>query len=76
MSVWPIPGLFTTFKGHAFWQDRWYFSLAEHHKSKDTISMYNATNLFRLAKVSLTCSLMPPKGNNNKNKALSPANIF
>jgi hypothetical protein len=57
-SVRPIPGLFTTFEGHAFRQDRQYFSLAERHKSKDTISVYDATNLFRLERVSLTRSLI------------------
>ncbi len=75
-AVWPFPGLFTAIKGHAFRQDGRYFILAERHKSKDTIGVYDATNSFSLARVSLSRSLTPPKDDNNKNKALSPANIF
>ena len=43
---------FTASKGHAFRQDGRYFVLAERHKSKDTIGVYDAANSFSLARVS------------------------
>ena len=48
---------FTASKGHAFRQDGRYFVLAERHKSKDTIGVYDAANSFSLARVSFLCSV-------------------
>jgi hypothetical protein len=44
---------FITSEGHAFRQDGRYFVLAERHKSKDTIGVYDTADSFRLARVGL-----------------------
>lgn len=44
--------------GYTFRRDGRYFVLAERHKSKDTIGVYDAAEEYRLARVSLTFSLM------------------
>jgi hypothetical protein len=56
--IWPFFGLFIIRKGYAFRQDGRYFVLAERHKSKDTIGIYDATNSFSIARVSLSCDSM------------------
>jgi hypothetical protein len=75
--VRPFFALFTIRKGHAFRQDGRYFVLAERHKSKDTIGVYDTTNSFSLARVSLLRSSLPLlNDHNNKNKAFPLANVF
>jgi hypothetical protein len=55
---WLPFGSFTICKGHAFRQDGRYFVLAERHKSKDTIGVYDAADSFRLARVRLSRSVL------------------
>ena len=75
--VRPFFALFTVRKGHAFRQDGRYFVLAERHKSKDTIGVYDTTNSFNLARVSVLRSLLPLlDGHNDKYKAFPLANVF
>ncbi|KAI0307923.1 Quino protein amine dehydrogenase [Multifurca ochricompacta] len=56
-------------KGHAFRQDGRYFVLAERHKSKDTIGVYDAADSFRLARhfplptTSMSSLALSPSGN-------------
>jgi hypothetical protein len=68
---------FTPSKGHAFRQDGRYFVLAERHKSKDTIGVYDTANSFSLARVSFSrIAIFPLPTVNDENIALSLANIF
>ncbi|KAN0134847.1 YVTN repeat-like/Quino protein amine dehydrogenase [Lactarius tabidus] len=56
-------------RGHAFRQDGRYFVLAERHKSKDTIGVYDAADSFRLARhfplptSSMSSFVISPSGN-------------
>ncbi|KAI9445082.1 YVTN repeat-like/Quino protein amine dehydrogenase [Lactarius indigo] len=56
-------------RGHAFRQDGRYFVLAERHKSKDTIGVYDAADSFRLARhfplptSSMSSLAISPSGN-------------
>ncbi|KAI0004214.1 YVTN repeat-like/Quino protein amine dehydrogenase [Russula compacta] len=56
-------------RGHAFRQDGRYFVLAERHKSKDAIGVYDAANSFSLAKhfpsptSSMSSLALSPSGN-------------
>jgi hypothetical protein len=46
------PYFYTTFtSGYAFRSDGRYFVLAERHKSKDTVGIYDATDSYKLARV-------------------------
>ncbi|KAI0001905.1 YVTN repeat-like/Quino protein amine dehydrogenase [Russula vinacea] len=58
VTVWSLVAGIATYiqyplhpdRGHAFRQDGRYFVLAERHKSKDTIGVYDAANSFSLAR--------------------------
>ncbi|KAH9968845.1 quinon protein alcohol dehydrogenase-like superfamily [Russula dissimulans] len=58
LTVWSLAAGIATYiqyplhpdKGHAFRQDGRYFVLAERHKSKDTVGVYDAANSFSLAR--------------------------
>ena len=43
-------------RGYAFRADGRYFVLAERHKSKDTLGVYDAQKQYRLARVSIALS--------------------